>query len=266
MHKNDENPFLSLDKKSFPKKRSKGKQKEAKAPLSGKARNTKAGKAAPPPPKAAAQAAAAPMPEPVEQEELFLQAMNGVEPLDKNRGRVVAKKANTLQSSQTPPSHKDEDAEVTNKLADLVNGKVEFKLENTEEYINGHVVGLDVKLQVRLKAGFYSPEAHLDMHGFNSEQAWVALIQFIKESYMQGRRCLLLIPGRGKNSPEGYGVLRERVQLWLTQDPMKRVVLAFCTALPKHGGAGALYVLLRKQKGKGKINWDRYPVDMLPHI
>ena len=43
---------------------------------------------------------------------------------------------------------------------------------------------------------------------------------------------------------------------------IKRVVLAFCTALPKHGGAGALYVLLRQyRKTQGKILWDRLPPD-----
>ncbi|MCA1987238.1 MAG: Smr/MutS family protein, partial [Desulfovibrio sp.] len=54
------------------------------------------------------------------------------------------------------------------------------------------------------------------------------------------------------------GIIKDRVQGWLTRDPFKRVVLAFCTALPKHGGAGAIYVLLRKfNKTKGKIVWER---------
>jgi DNA-nicking Smr family endonuclease len=54
------------------------------------------------------------------------------------------------------------------------------------------------------------------------------------------------------------GILRQGVQSWLTRDPVKRIVLAFCTAQPRHGGAGALYVLLRKhKKGQGKIFWDK---------
>jgi DNA-nicking Smr family endonuclease len=75
-------------------------------------------------------------------------------------------------------------------------------------------------------------------------------------------RALLLIPGRGKNSPDGVAVLRERVQAWLTQDPLKRVVLAFCTARPVDGGPGSLYVLLRKYRKKGKVLWERCPVDL----
>jgi len=38
--------------------------------------------------------------------------------------------------------------------------------------------------------------------------------------------------------------------------------LAFCTAKPVDGGPGSLYVLLRKYRKKGKIFWERYPVDL----
>ena len=52
--------------------------------------------------------------------------------------------------------------------------------------------------------------------------------------------------------------LEEELKAWLTRDPLKRVVLAFATALPRHGGAGALYVLLRKfKKSKGKVRFER---------
>ncbi len=54
-------------------------------------------------------------------------------------------------------------------------------------------------------------------------------------------------------------MLKEELKTWLTRDPLKRVVLAFVTALPRHGGAGALYVLLRKYKKiKGKVRWENF--------
>lgn len=247
-----DNPFSKLDKKRFPEKRGKTPQ-----PLAREAVESRPDAGWEPTP-----------------EDLFLRAMQGVAPLDSSQGGVQGR-----QVSPAPPASRgaaspagdqgrDEDAQVASSLADLVSGKVEFSLDFTDEYIQGHVLGLDTKTVVRLKAGFYSPERHLDMHGFNTEQAFFTLVRFIKENYLQGRRCLLVIPGRGRNSPEGLGVLREKVQAWLTRDPLKRVVLAFCTALPKHGGAGALYVLLRKNKGKGKINWERLPIDLpdLPDV
>jgi len=83
-------------------------------------------------------------------------------------------------------------------------------------------------------------------------------LQFVREHYLAGKRCLLVIPGRGANSPGGVAVLKEELKAWLTRDPLKRVVLAFATALPRHGGAGALYVLLRKfKKSKGKVRFER---------
>ena len=124
--------------------------------------------------------------------------------------------------------------------------------------------GLDPMILGKMRAGQYSPEGHLDMHGMVAEEAYEALVSFLRASYNKGKRTVLLIPGRGKNSPEGYAVLRERVQEWLTHDPFKRVVLAFCTAQPKDGGAGALYVLLRKyKKNRGKIQWRRNDVTII---
>ena len=56
---------------------------------------------------------------------------------------------------------------------------------------------------------------------------------------------MLVIHGRGHNSPAGLPVLREQMSRWLTRGATGKSVLAFCTARPKDGGGGALYVLLR---------------------
>lgn len=194
-----------------------------------------------------------PPPEP-EEGDLFARAMSGVSRLDGVRaGRQVAARVRPV----APPPRTDPDEETRTALRDLVSGKVEFELEYTDEYVQGFVKGTDSKLFRQLKAGAYSPEAHLDLHGMNTDQAYEALLLFTRDAYYQGRRCLLLIPGRGINSPGGMPVLKEELKSWLTRDPLKRVVLAFCTAQPRHGGAGALYVLLRqRRKTEGKIRWE----------
>lgn len=56
-------------------------------------------------------------------------------------------------------------------------------------------------------------------------------------------------------------MLRGKLQTWLTQEPFKRVVLAFCTAQPHDGGPGSVYVLLRKYRKKGRVYWERLPAD-----
>lgn len=185
------------------------------------------------------------------EQNVFAEAMQQVSPLS-GKGRAISPEPTQTQGKIVP----------SNPLQDFMDGKVEFSLEFTDEYIEGHVLGLDPLIMSKMRAGAFSYEAHLDLHGFNTIQAFDALVNFIRKSYQQGKRNILLIPGRGKNSPDGSGILRDKVQEWLTQEPLKRVVLGFCTALPKHGGAGALYVLLRKfKKSSGKIIWDRMPSD-----
>lgn len=257
------NPFdklkglkLKKEKPEAPAKAPKPKPAPAPAPKPGKKFGAKPGQTgkpghatrqAPPAEDLASQ-------EPAGDSDLFARAMSGVNRMDKTpSGRQVAARA----APPPPPKAADPDAEARAALRDLVAGKVEFELEYTDEYVQGFVKGTDSKIFRQLKAGAYSPEAHLDLHGLNSDQAYESLLLFTRDKYYQGKRCLLLIPGRGINSPGGMPVLKEELKSWLTRDPLKRVVLAFCTAQPRHGGAGALYVLLRqRRKTEGKIKWD----------
>lgn len=192
---------------------------------------------------------------PVDDADLFARAMSGVRSIDNaQKGRSVAPRPETTPRQATPP-----DIEGNTVLLDLVAGKVEFELSFSDEYMQGFVRDMDQKVFRQLRAGQLSPEAHLDLHGQNADQAQLALLHFVRENYMAGKRCLLLIPGRGINSPGGLPVLKEELKTWLTRDPLKRVVLAFATALPRHGGTGALYVLLRKfKKTKGKVRWENF--------
>ena len=182
----------------------------------------------------------------------FAGAMRDVRPLKNKGGRDVPRDAE-------PPAALESQQRT---FQELLENTLEFALSFSEEYIEGHVVGLESLIIQKLRVGQYSPEAHLDLHGLNASQAFEALVAFIRRSWHRGMRTLLLIPGRGKNSPEGVAVLRERIQSWLTQEPLKRVVLAFCTAKPVDGGPGSLYVLLRRYRKKGKIFWERCPVDL----
>ncbi len=182
--------------------------------------------------------------------EAFFTAMKEVHPLTA-KGRDVAPEVQPSAAAQQGQE----------AFAHMLEKKLEFSLALKGEYMEGHVVGLDELTMNNLRAGVYSPEAHLDLHGLNAMQAYEAMVGFFRGSWYKGMRTLLLIPGRGKNSPNGISVLREKVQLWLTQEPFKRVVLAFCTAQPVDGGPGTIYVLVRKYKKKGKISWERLPSD-----
>ena len=167
------------------------------------------------------------------------------------KGRAVA----PAPAPGTPP------AQGELSLQDFMDGKLEFALSFTDEYLEGYVVGLDPLILNKLRAGSLSPEAHMDLHGLTVEQAFEALRGFLRGSWYKGLRTVLVVPGRGRKSPDGQGVLRGKLQTWLTQEPFKRVVLAFCTAQPHDGGPGSVYVLLRKYRKKGRVYWERLPAD-----
>lgn len=223
---------------------------QAKAALrEGKKSPIPAAKAKPGKPAAAPQAAAD---DEGLDESMFFRAMQGVEQIS-GAGRQV-------QPPPPPmPEPEDDEADPEARLMrQAMTGSVEFELELSDEYMHGYVRGLDSKIFQQLKAGRLSSEGHLDLHGQNAEQALDSLLFFMRESYLAGRRMVLVITGRGKNSPKGLSILRQEVQTWLTREPLRRITLAFCTAQPKDGGAGALYVLLRKmKKSQGKVAWDK---------
>lgn len=107
---------------------------------------------------------------------------------------------------------------------------------------SGHVDGRTLN---RLKRGQLRPQARLDLHGMTQDEAHRALIEFISDTQAAGKRCVIIITGRGRIS-EGGGVLRNQTPNWLNTPAIRSRVLAFATAQPRDGGAGALYVLLRR--------------------
>lgn len=184
--------------------------------------------------------------------DLFLQAFSDVAPLSKG-GRDIAGPVQPRAITPPPPP----------TFARLLEENIEFEMEYSHEFMTGQIRGLDAKIYRKLKGGEFSVQGHLDLHGMNADQAKFAVIDFLRRCYMESKRCVLLIPGRGLNSPMGQGVLRQELSTWLTHAPLKRIVLAFTTALPKHGGSGAVYLLLRQvRKDQGKIVWEDIFTDL----
>lgn len=99
----------------------------------------------------------------------------------------------------------------------------------------------------RLKRGLLPIDARLDLHGRTQTAAHRALADFVAAARADGRRCVLVITGRGL-SPDGPGILKRSVPRWLEEPALRRHLLAIAPAQPRHGGAGALYLLLRKMR------------------
>lgn len=111
--------------------------------------------------------------------------------------------------------------------------------------IHGQAPGLDRRSQTKLRRGQVDIEARMDLHGMTQDEAHRALSGFLLDSRAAGRRTVLVITGKGTG---GEGILRAAVPKWLNEAPNREMIRGFSHAAPKHGGAGALYILLKRQK------------------
>ncbi len=106
---------------------------------------------------------------------------------------------------------------------------------------------LDGSTQSKLQKGKIPIEGRLDLHGYTQVQAQDALEAFVMRAAKAGKRCLLVITGKGLNK-NGEGILRARLPQWITLNPMRDVVLKAVPAAPKDGGSGAFYLYLRRAR------------------
>ena len=179
-------------------------------------------------------------------EELVLsEAMQGVRPLSAKRPSRMPLQPVINRNVVS------EDAEVLARLSDLISGQGHFDITETDEYVEGTRTGMDPRLLVRLRRGEFATQAHIDLHGMTQDAARQALPEFIMESVRKGLRAVLVVHGRGLGSPGGRPILKHAATQWLSRGSLSGYVLAFTTARAPDGGAGAMYVLLRRDRRRG---------------
>jgi DNA-nicking Smr family endonuclease len=197
---------------------------------------------------AEADARAAPPPSPIGpspgEEELWADELAGVRPIARDPGGRVLLPAAALSPARS--RRQSDEAEAYAQLADLIEGSGPFSMSDSDEYLEFLAPGIDRRLLRKLRRGEYALQGHVDLHGQNRAEARQTVEGFIGHSRRAGHRCVLIIHGRGLNSKDQIPVLKERVKGWLERGRLGREVLAFVTARPCDGGAGALYVLLRR--------------------
>lgn len=84
----------------------------------------------------------------------------------------------------------------------------------------------------------------IDLHGLTQERAQAALERFVESAWNDGCRAILVITGKGV---QGDGVLRRRAPDWLGAAHLSHMVAGISEAHRRHGGAGALYVALKRK-------------------
>ena len=128
-----------------------------------------------------------------------------------------------------------------------------YQGECLKKIIAGDLDNIDNNTAKRFKRGEFKIEAELDLHGYTEEKAFEAVHSFIKKAYLQNKRCVLIITGKGYHQDSddifaSKGILKDRVPQWLNNQELRPLILSFIHPEAKLGGSGALYILLRRQR------------------
>lgn len=178
------------------------------------------------------------------EEELFQRAMEGITPLEDNRTKIMRRPVNKGSSPDELP---DPSIRAREYLSNLVREPAAWDISFSDEYMEGAVSGVGPKVMKRLKRGEFSIQDYIDLHGLTKKEAESVVNDFIVKSHQKDYRCVLIVHGRGLGSADHQPAIKTELPVWLRRGALKRIVLAFATAQPYDGGAGAVYVLLRKR-------------------
>ncbi len=113
------------------------------------------------------------------------------------------------------------------------------------EFLSWRREGVQEAVVRKLKRGFYAVQAELDLHGFTLKEAHKETTAFLIHCTNKEYRCIRLIHGRSRHTAEEAPKIRNMLDGWLRH---RKEILAFCSAKPEDGGAGAMVVLLRKPR------------------
>jgi DNA-nicking Smr family endonuclease len=113
----------------------------------------------------------------------------------------------------------------------------------------GNFAGVDAATVRRIKRGQLAVSARVDLHGMTQAEAYRELVEFIEHASSQNKRLVLVITGKGRRSESREsGVLKAMLPRWLNLPELRSNILAFDTAQIMHGGSGAFYILLKRNR------------------
>lgn len=146
--------------------------------------------------------------------------------------------SHTRKPAPVPLQSRREHLSVLNEMAQGIGPAI---LETGEE-LRYRRPGIQNRVFQKLRRGEYCIEAELDLHGHIVTEARKSLARFLSDASKRRLRCVRVIHGKGLGSREGKPVIKQHLNTWLRH---REEVLAFCSALPRDGGGGAVYLLLK---------------------
>jgi len=170
-----------------------------------------------------------------EDRRLFRETVGGVRPVTDRRAAPYRDRP-----APVPRQSQLDDAEV---MRETLEGWQDPATIETGEELLYSGQGVQHGVMRKLRRGQYAVEAEIDLHGMRVLEARAALAGFLRDCRRSRMRCVRVIHGKGYGSHGKPPVLKGMVNGWLRR---RAEVLAFVSALPVHGGTGAIYVLLKK--------------------
>lgn len=184
-------------------------------------------------------------------DELFRQEMQDVERL-----RPV-NRANLTKKAEVTPGHVERQrAALRLKMLDQNHLRThEVEQLKTHDVLSYKKDGVQNGVFRKLRLGQYPIDARLDLHRKTVEEARREVWSFIRDCGRYELRSVMILHGKGDRNPEQIATIKSYVNHWLQEMPE---VLAFHSAQPRHGGTGAVYLLLRKSEREKQMNRERY--------
>jgi DNA-nicking Smr family endonuclease len=133
------------------------------------------------------------------------------------------------------------------QTAKTISGKINLEtIEPTHHHQTPSSFQMDKTLRTKFEGGELEINAKIDLHGLTLVQAHEQFTKFMSHQIRNKSRFLLVITGKGNGAEKG--VIRQNLPRWCDEAPLKTHILSIKTAKAKHGGDGASYILLRRQK------------------
>lgn len=183
--------------------------------------------------------------DPADDVSLFRQAIKGVKPIsvdqaDTGKPRADRHRLNVLRQRATQSQSETR----VDGLSDL------FVIDvQAEEELGWTANGVQESQLRKLRSGQIPFEGSIDLHGMTVDKARELMWEFIAEATRIEVRCVRITHGKAQRKDGRKPILKSHVNTWLRQHPK---VLAFASCLPRHGGTGSVYVLLRRDMLEGR--------------
>lgn len=176
-------------------------------------------------------------------EDAFLQSIKGVSPIKKND-----------KIKKPVPKHKKGTILKNIKKPILHNIEIKINTPNTDSNLSKIQ---KTKINKKLKKGKIPIDRKIDFHGLSVFDAEVLFSETIKNCYKKNLRCILFVTGKGifkklnkesNNTKLYYGKIRNNFIFWTKKNELQKYILSVEQAGIDHGGDGAFFIYLRKQK------------------